>query len=105
MRLDARAFGMAAGLVAAMLFTICALAVALAPDQTGALAGYLMHMNMAGMARTVTLGSFIGGLIIWSLGIAIVFGSAAAIYNRLVERVGTRQPVAAGRPVAQGAQF
>src|SRR5215207_3483323 len=82
MRLDARAFGTAAGMVAAALFTICALAVAVAPDQTTVLAGYLVHMNLSGMARTVTLGSFVGGLIIWTLGTAIVFGSTAAIYNR-----------------------
>jgi hypothetical protein len=105
MRLDARAFGAAAGIVAAVLFTICGLAVAVAPDQTTAFAGYLSHMNMSGMARTVTLGSFVGGLIIWTLGIAIVFGSAAAIYNRLVARVGADQRVAAARPVTQGAQF
>ncbi len=105
MRLDTRAFGTAAGIVAAVLFTICALAVAVAPDQTTAVAGYLMHMNPSGIARTVTLGSFVGGLIIWTLGTAIVFGSAAAIYNRLAARAGARQPVAAGRPVTQGAQF
>ena len=105
MRFDARAFGMAAGIVAAVLFTICALAVAVAPVPTSALAGYLTHMNLSGMARTVTLGSFVGGLIIWTLGTAIVFGSAAAIYNRLVARVRAPQPVATGRPLTQGAQF
>jgi 2TM family of unknown function (DUF5676) len=105
MRFDARAFGTAAGIVAAVLFTICALAVAVAPDQSTALAGYLIHMNLSGMTRTVTLGSFVGGLIIWTLGTAIVFGSAAAIYNRLVARVRAPQPVAAGRPATQGAQF
>lgn len=105
MRFDARAFGMAAGIVAAVLFTICALAVAVAPAPTSALAGYLTHMNLSGMTRTVTLGSFVGGLIIWTLGTAIVFGSAAAIYNRLVARVRAPQPVATGRPLTQGAQF
>jgi hypothetical protein len=105
MRFDARAFGMAAGIVAAVLFTICALAVAVAPEPTGALAGYLTHMNLSGMTRTVTLGSFVGGLIIWTLGTAIVFGSAAAIYNQLVARVRAPQPVATGRPLTHGAQF
>jgi len=92
-------------MVAAALFTICALAVAVAPDQTTVLAGYLIHMNLSGMARTVTLGSFVGGLIIWTLGTAIVFGSTAAIYNRLAARARTPQPVATGRPLTQGTQF
>jgi hypothetical protein len=70
-----------------------------------ALAGYLIHMNLSGMTPTVTLGSFVGGLIIWTLGTAIVFGSAAAIYNRLVARVRAPHPVATGRPLTQGAQF
>jgi hypothetical protein len=105
MRLDARAFGMAAGIVAAVLFTICGLAVALVPDQTTALAGYMMHMNGSVMARTLTLGSFVGGLIIWTLGTAIVFGATAAIYNRLVERIGVTGRVAAARPAAHGAAF
>ena len=105
MRLDARAFGTAAGAVAAGLFTVCALAVAVAPESTTALASYLIHMDLSGMARTMTFGSFVGGLVIWTLGTAIVFGSVAAIYNRLVARVRAPQPVAAGRPETQGAQF
>ena len=105
MRLDARAFGTAAGAVAAALFTICALAVALAPESTTALASYLIHMDLSGMARTMTFGRFVGGLVIWTLGTALVFGSVAAIYNRLVARIHVPQPVAAGRPLTQGAQF
>jgi hypothetical protein len=45
MRLDARAFGLAAGATAAVPFTICALAVAIAPGPTTAFAGYLIHMD------------------------------------------------------------
>jgi hypothetical protein len=104
MRLDARAFGTAAGMIAAALFTICALAVAVAPEQTTVLAGYLVHMNLSGMARTVTLGSFVGGLIIGTLGTAIAFGSTAAIYNRLAGRV--RAPAdSCYRSLTQGTQF
>jgi hypothetical protein len=101
MRLNAPLFGIAAGIVAAVLFTICALAVAIAPAPTTGLASYLIHMDLSGMARRLTLGSFIGGLVIWTVGTAIVFGSAAAIYNRLVARQPER--AAAGRPATQGA--
>jgi len=98
MRLDARAFGIAAGVVAAVLFTICALAVAVAPEATTAVASYLVHMDLSEMSRTLTFGSFIGGLVIWTLGTAVTFGCAAAIYNRLVARASTAEVIAPARP-------
>jgi 2TM family of unknown function (DUF5676) len=103
-RLDARAFGTAAGIVAAVLFTVCALAVAVAPESTTALAGYLIHMNLSGITRTVTFGSFVAGLVLWTLGTAIVFGSAAAIYNRLVDRPELVKRVATAN-MAEAARF
>jgi hypothetical protein len=105
MRLDTRAFAAAAGIAAAVLFTTCGLAVVVAPEATTAAASYLIHMDLSGMARTMTFGRFVGGLVIWTLGTAVVFGSIAAIYNRLVAQSGAVRPVAAGRPVSQGAQF
>jgi hypothetical protein len=96
---------MAAGIVAAVLFTICALAVAVAPESTTALAGYLIHLDLSGVIRTLTFGSFIAGLVIWTLGTAITFGFAAAIYNKLVARVGVAQRVGAADLAAQGANF
>ena len=105
MRLDARAFGAAAGMVAAALFTICALAVAVVPDQTTGLASYLIHMDLSGMTRTMTFGRFIGGLVIWTLGTGVTFGAVAEVYNLLVARSAVTQRVAAARPAAQVAQF
>jgi len=105
MRLDARAFGTAAGTVAAVLFTICALAVAVAPEPTTALASYLIHMDLSGMTRSLTFGRFVGGLVIWTLGTAVTFGGVAGIYNRLASRTAAVQGVAAGRPAMHGAQF
>ncbi|HET8622088.1 MAG TPA: DUF5676 family membrane protein [Gemmatimonadales bacterium] len=89
MRLDARAFGIATGIVAAVLFSICALAVAAAPGPTTALAGYLVHTDLTGIARAVTFGNFLGGLVIWTVGTAVAFGSAVGIYNRLIPRAFT----------------
>jgi len=105
MRLDARAFGAAAGMVAAALFTICALAVAVVPDQTTELASYLVHMDLSGMTRTMTFGRFIGGLVIWTLGTGVTFGAVAEIYNLLVARSAATQRVAAARPAPQVVQF
>jgi hypothetical protein len=85
MKLDVRAFGVAAGATGAVLFVICALAVAIAPDATTAFAGHLIHVDLSGMSRTLTLGSFVGGLICWSVGTALTFSLVAAIYNRLAK--------------------
>ena len=83
MRLDALAFGIAAGAAAAVLFTVCAAAVAIAPDATTAVASYLIHMDLSGMSRSLTFGSFIGGLLIWTVGTGLTFWLFGSIYNRL----------------------
>lgn len=82
MRLDSRAFGLAAGTVAALLFTLCALAVAIAPAWTTALASSLIHLDLSGMARTITWGSFFSGLLCWTLGTGFVFAAVSGLYNR-----------------------
>lgn len=88
MRLELRAFALAGGLTAAVLFTICAAAVAVAPDATTAFAGTLIHADLSGIMRTLTWGSFCLGLVVWTAGTALVFGLAATIYNRVLTRTG-----------------
>ena len=86
MRLDALAFGFAAGVTAAVLFVVCALAVAVAPDATTAFAGTLIHLDLSGVTRTLTVASFLGGLVSWWLGTTLTFWLVGAIYNRLAAR-------------------
>lgn len=102
MRLDTRAFALAAGLTAAVLFTLCAVAVAIAPGPTTTFFGYLVHADLSAIARTLTFGSFVGGLVCWTLGTALTFGLAAAIYNRLV-RVELSAPAGRNQAAVQGA--
>ena len=83
MRLDPKAFGLAAGVAAVVLFVVCAIAVALAPDATAALGGFLFHADLSAFTRSLTWGNFIGGLLGWGAGTAIVFAFVAALYNRL----------------------
>lgn len=91
MRLDTKAFAIAAGIVAAVLFTLCAAFVAIAPGTATALFGAVLHLDLSTLARRVTLGSFVGGLVFWTIGTAVVFGAAAAIYNRLAGAAATKQ--------------
>lgn len=96
MRLDARAFALAAGFTAALLFVICALGVAIAPGATTAFAGMLIHADLSGIIRTLTFGTFVGGLICWTLGTTLAFWFMGVAYNRLA---GIR--LASGFPEAQ----
>ena len=90
--IDARAFGAAAGVVAAALVIICSLAIAIAPDATTAFAGYIIHADLSTLGRTLTWGNFIGGLLFWSFGSALVFGTAGRLYNRFSSNAVTERP-------------
>ena len=92
MRIDARAFGLAAGLTAAVLFILCATAVVVAPGSTTSVASFLIHMDLSGMSRSMTLTSFVGGLLAWSVGTGLTFGLAGVLYNRFTQRRNEVQP-------------
>ena len=83
MRLDPKALGWAAGIVAVTLFLICALAVAIAPESTTAVGGFLLHADLQGFARSLTWINFVGGLLGWGIFAAVVFSMLAILYNRL----------------------
>ena len=51
------AFGLAVGIVMAAAFTICAFFVAVAPEATAAVIGYLLHINLAGLTRSISWAS------------------------------------------------
>jgi hypothetical protein len=91
MNLQIRAFATAAGIVAAALFTRCAAFLAVAPATATNLFSAVLHLDLTALARPVTVGAFVGGLVFWSVGTAVVFGAAAAIYNRLAGAGATRQ--------------
>lgn len=84
MKLRPSAFGLATGIVTAALYALCALAVALSPGATAAAFSYLMHVDLTGLVLPLTLGAYVGGAIGMSLGIGLVFGVAAALYNRII---------------------
>jgi hypothetical protein len=83
MKLDIRAFAIASAIVAAILFVVCAFFVAIAPKETTAVAGHLIHADLSGIMRSLTWGNFFGGLVGWTFGTAIVAGATAWLYNRL----------------------
>ena len=88
MRLDSRAFGLAAGIVAVVLFITCWVAVALVPGFTAAVGSFLFHADLSGFTRSLSWPTFIGGLIGWGVGTAVVFWLIARLYNRLESNPG-----------------
>ena len=100
MRLEPRAFGLAAGITAALLYAVCALYVAVNPGGATALFGFVMHMDLTSLARPLTVASFCGGLVFWGLLVGLTFGFAAWLYDRLAHAparasVPLREPAAA----------
>jgi len=84
MKLNPRAFGLAAGLTAAALSGVCALFVALAPHTAMALLSDVVHADLTSLARNVTVGNFFGGVLFWGIGTGLVFAFAGWLYNRLI---------------------
>ncbi len=83
MQLNIRAFALAVGSITAAAFTICAFFVAVAPEATAAFIGYLLHINLSGLTRAISWGSFFAGLLGVGIGMALWTGAVAWIYNRL----------------------
>ncbi len=84
MKLDAKALALAAGVVGALWFIICAFFVAIAPEATAAVIGFVVHYPVAA-PRPLTLGSLIGGFLTFSAWIAAFFGLIGWLYSRLGE--------------------
>lgn len=96
-RLDERALALAAAGVTAVIFSLCALWIAVSPHGFMATIGYLLHINLSPLARTVTFASYVAGLICVSLFAAVSLGALGALYNRLarptVSMRGVEEPV------------
>lgn len=82
--LNARAFGFAAGTVAATISAICAVALTIAPSATRAVVGYLIHSDLSGLTPAVSWASFFTGVMGWGLIAGFAFSAAAGLYNRSV---------------------
>ena len=85
MKINVWPFSFSVGVVTAAGFTICALLVALAPEATAALFSYLLHIDLTGLVRKLTWGSFFAGLFGVSLTMAIAAAVTAWLYNRAAE--------------------
>lgn len=83
-RLSPRSLFTATSIISGTFFTACFLSLAVAPQPTMAFLSYILHSDLTSISRPVSLGSFVVGLLVWSLGTGVYAALIARIYNRLL---------------------
>jgi len=86
MKLYIWAFGLSVGVVVAAAFTVCAFFVAVAPEATAAVIGYLLHINLVGLSRSISWASYFAGVLAVAIWTGLWVAAAAQIYNVLVSK-------------------
>ena len=83
MKLHVRAVAEAAGCISALVYALCTAFCVLVPESTVAdVTSIFLHIDLTGLYRHISLGSFIASLLGWSLASAVVTGAMAWLYNR-----------------------
>lgn len=84
MKLDVRAAAVSAGSIAALVYALCTAFCVLVPERTVVyVTTVLFHIDVTGLYRQITWGSFLASLLGWGLGTGVVAGAMACVYNRL----------------------
>ena len=84
MKLDVRAAAMAAGGIAALAYALCTVFCAVVPESTVAYLGTaFFHVDLTGLYRQMTWGTFVIGILEAGVGTSVVVGATAWLYNRL----------------------
>ncbi len=82
MNLDAKKLAMSFGSVAAVLWAVCSLLVALMPGPMMSLTAHMFHGNMEGFSWTLTWAGFFVGLVSWTVWAAVAGWLIGWSYNR-----------------------
>ncbi len=85
-KLRTQSLSLATAIITGFVYSICILFIALAPKAAMAFFSYIFHADLSNIARTVTWGSFIVGLLFWSVGTALYAALIARLYNSLTTR-------------------
>ena len=86
MELTVRPLGFAAAIVTAIGFGICGVLFSTLPGPTAAVVSWVLHIDITGMQRSVSVVQLIIGLILVGAYIGVIVAMTAAFYNRLVSR-------------------
>jgi hypothetical protein len=85
-KLNTRSLALATAIITALVYIACILFVAIAPKAAMAFFSYVLHMDLTNIARVITWGSFIVGLLFWTVGIALYTALIARLYNSFISR-------------------
>lgn len=85
-RLSMRSLFIATAIITGLAYLVCVLFLTVAPDATMAFFSYVLHANLNGIARNLTWGSFIVGLLVWSVGTGLYAALIARLYNKFSVR-------------------
>ena len=85
MKLNIRAFACAQTVTVAILFVVCSFFVGFLPDQTLSFTRYALHTDLSGTMRPLSIGGFIVGLLVTSLGWGLLSLIMASIYNSWIQ--------------------
>jgi len=81
-----RSLFLATAIASGIAYLVCVLFLTVAPQATMAFFSYVLHANLSGIIRSVTWGSFIVGLLVWSVGTGLYAAFVARLYNKLSVR-------------------
>ena len=85
-KLNVRSLFLATTIITGIAYLVCVLFLIVTPQITMAFFSYVLHANLTGIIRSVTWGSFIVGLLVWSVGIGLYAAFVAHLYNKLSVR-------------------
>lgn len=86
LKLSVRSLFLATAIASGIAYLVCVLFLTVAPQATMAFFSYVLHANLSGITRSLTWGSFIVGLLIWSVGTGLYAAFVARLYNKLSVR-------------------
>lgn len=87
MSLKASSLGLAAAIVTAIGFGICGLLFAIAPAPTAAVVSWVLHIDVTGMSRSISVPQLLIGLVLVGAYFGVIVGLIAGLYNRLTRGV------------------
>lgn len=86
MRLNAKLLGYAAAIVAAGVYFICGFFAAIGRGGTQGFFSYVLHLDLLGLVRPITVISFALGLLLFSALVGASVWLTARVYNAMDAR-------------------